>query len=108
MMAIISGNVEDKGPVVLAVTVSMIATSTLFVFLRLISRVGIVKKVSADDYCIAVAWTFAFGLSFSICYGTKLGLGAHKSDIPSSWQSSLAYSEYAFTVLYVCFTETPV
>lgn len=104
-MAIIPSKVENNGPVVLAVTVSMIATSTLFVLLRLVSRGGIVKKVSADDYCIAVAWILAFGLSFSICYGTKLGLGAHKNDISPSWQRPLAYSEYAFTVLYVSSVE---
>jgi hypothetical protein len=43
----------------------------------------------------------AFGLSFSIDYGTSKGLGRHDVDIPSSWLPALRKSEYAFTILYV-------
>ena len=49
-------SIEDRGPVVLAVTAAMIGTSTLFVFFRLVSRAGIVKRVSIDDYFMFVAW----------------------------------------------------
>lgn len=44
----------------------------------------------------------AFGLSFSIDYGTSKGLGRHDIDIPTSWVRSLRGAEYAFTILYVC------
>ena len=43
----------------------------------------------------------AFGLSFSICYGTTVGLGRHDVDIEPGWRQSLTRSEYAFSVLYV-------
>jgi len=45
----------------------------------------------------------AFGLSFSIDYGTSKGLGRHDVDIPDSWLPVLHRSEYVFTILYVCF-----
>lgn len=48
--------IENRGPVVLAVTTAFLVASTLFVALRLVSRVGVVKKVSKDDYFIMLAW----------------------------------------------------
>lgn len=47
---------ENRGPVVLAVTIALLCVSTVFVVLRLISRLGVVKRVSADDYFIVLAW----------------------------------------------------
>ena len=47
---------QNRGSVVLAVTIAHIVASTIFVVLRLISRVGIVRKVSRDDYFIILAW----------------------------------------------------
>lgn len=43
----------------------------------------------------------AFGLSFSIDYGTAKGLGRRDVDIPLDWLPSLRCAEYAFTILYV-------
>ena len=48
--------IEDRGHVVLAVTIALLAASSFFIILRFISRIGIVKRVSADDYAIIVAW----------------------------------------------------
>jgi hypothetical protein len=42
----------------------------------------------------------AFGLSFSIDWGTSKGLGRHDTDIPVSWLECLHQTEYAFTILY--------
>jgi len=47
-----------------------------------------------------LAWFLAFGLSFSIDYGTTKGLGRHDVDIPQSWLRQLRGGEYAFTILY--------
>ena len=55
-MAESAGAVPDRGPIVLAVTTALLAASTVFVVLRLISRAGVVKKVSRDDYFIVLAW----------------------------------------------------
>lgn len=48
--------IQNRGPVVLAVTIAFLVASTVFVLLRLISRIGIVRKVSKDDYAIVLAW----------------------------------------------------
>lgn len=47
---------QNRGSVVLAVTIAHIVASTIFVVLRLISRIGVVRKVSRDDYFIILAW----------------------------------------------------
>ncbi|KAI9801270.1 MAG: hypothetical protein M1833_002840 [Piccolia ochrophora] len=99
-MAVDGDDVDSRGPAVLAVTVTTIAISTFFTLLRMVSRIAIVRKVSWDDYFLVLAWTIAFGLSFSICYGTSRGLGRHDVDILPVWHAPLKKSEYAFSVLY--------
>ncbi|KAH0262074.1 MFS monosaccharide transporter-like protein, partial [Aureobasidium melanogenum] len=99
-MSMSGGGFDSRSSVVFSVTVAMIACSTVFVFSRIASRAGIVKKVLLDDYFILVAWLLAFGLSFSICYGSFVGLGRHEDDVPDSWQGALRRSQYAFSVLY--------
>lgn len=49
-------SMQNRGPVVLAVTIAFLAASTAVVSLRLVSRIGIVRKVSLDDYFIVLAW----------------------------------------------------
>lgn len=94
-------SLETRGPVVLAVTIAMLACSTVVVTLRLISRSCIVRKVGWDDHFIILAWLIAFGMSVAICYGTSVGLGRHEVDIPAAWVDELRRSEYVFSVLYV-------
>ena len=43
----------------------------------------------------------AFGFSFSICYGTSVGLGRHEANVAPQHRESLKKAEYAFSVLYV-------
>jgi hypothetical protein len=42
----------------------------------------------------------AFGLSFTIDFGTSKGLGRHDIDITANERPALNASEYAFTILY--------
>lgn len=63
------------------------------------NRYNAYNGIVADDIQF-----LAFGLSFSIDYGTSKGLGRHDVDIPQSWLGQLRGSEYAFTILYVCST----
>ncbi|KAF2665500.1 MFS general substrate transporter [Microthyrium microscopicum] len=91
---------ESRGPIVLVVTAVILILSTLFVLLRLISKFGVVRRVAWDDYFMILAWFLAFGLSFAICYGTRVGLGMHENTVPQEWQSALKKSEFAFSVLY--------
>ena len=47
---------QDRGPTVLAVVIALFCVSTVFIVIRLISRIGVVKRVSNDDYAIIIAW----------------------------------------------------
>jgi hypothetical protein len=49
-------NPYSRGPAVLIVTVIMMVLATIFVLLRMVSRIGIVKKVTLDDYFMILAW----------------------------------------------------
>ncbi len=53
---------------------------------------------------IDLSQMIAFGLSFSICYGTSVGLGKHEVDLLPQWRSTLRKCQYAFSVLYVRFS----
>ena len=52
---------QDRGPTVLVVVIVMLCVSTVFVALRLVSRIGIVGRVSNDDYAIILAWVSHLG-----------------------------------------------
>jgi len=78
----------------------MLVLATVFVALRMVSRFGIVKRVTLDDYFMLLAWAISCGLSAAICYGTSVGLGRHQDDIPYAWNTPLKKSEYVFSVLY--------
>lgn len=93
--------IPDRGPAVFAVTTGTLVLATLFVISRLICRIGIVKRISWDDYFIIVAWFLAFGLSTTIDIGTSKGLGRHDANISEDDRLPLRKSEYVFSVLYV-------
>lgn len=50
----------------------------------------------------------AFGFSFSICYGTGVGLGRHEANVAPHDRESLKKAEYAFSVLYVSKNPEPL
>ncbi|KAL8681673.1 MAG: hypothetical protein Q9186_002190 [Xanthomendoza sp. 1 TL-2023] len=99
---------QDRGNQVLAVTVALFVAATFAVIVRFISRIGIVKRISGDDYAIIVAWLIAFGFSFSICYGTSMGLGRHEVDVSPEDQAALRKSEYAFSNPALMATKTSI
>ena len=92
--------IDNRGPVTLGVTITMLVLATLFVFSRFITRIWIVRKVYLDDWFILAAWALAAGFSVSICAGTAVGLGLHVVDIPDGDHEHLRKAEYAFSVLY--------
>lgn len=92
----------DRGPAVFAVTTATLVLATIFVAGRLVSRIGIVRHVSWDDYIIVLAWFFAVGLSITIDIGTRKGLGRHDINIPEEDRVPLRKTEYVFSILYVC------
>lgn len=93
--------VSDRGPAAFAVTTATFALASVFVAGRMYSRIRIVRRVSADDYIICVAWLIALFLSLSIQIGATRGLGRHDADISESERPGLRICEYVFSVLYV-------
>ena len=55
-MANTASHLENRGSDVLGVNIAVLCVSTIFVILRLVSRVGVVKRVTLDDYFIILAW----------------------------------------------------
>src|SRR5438876_11499195 len=91
----------DRGPAVFAVTTATLALATVFVTARLVSRIGIVRSVSWDDYIIVLAWLISFSLCLTIDFGTKRGLGRHDENISDDDMPRLRMCEYVFSILYV-------
>lgn len=93
-------HLDGQSEAVFAIVLAMVLLSTIFVSLRMVSRIWIVKKVAIDDYFIVLAWGIAAGLSAAICYGCTTGLGRHEKNVPTDWQKGLRTADYAFSVLY--------
>ncbi|KAL2788076.1 major facilitator superfamily domain-containing protein [Aspergillus keveii] len=91
---------EDRRPEVLVVSIVFFVLATLFVALRFVSRIWIVRRLALHDYLMLLAWLINFGFSFALFYATKKGLGLHDVNIPVAERASLSRANYAFTVLY--------
>lgn len=96
-----NAGIEDRGPAVFAVTTATLALASTFVAARLICRKFIVRNISWDDRIMVLAWVIAFGLSFTIDFGTYKGLGRHDKHIPERSWGALQRCQYVFSVLYV-------
>ncbi|KAK4451859.1 major facilitator superfamily domain-containing protein [Podospora aff. communis PSN243] len=94
------GDFPDRGPAVFSVTTATSALATVFVAARMVSRIGIVRNMSADDYIIILAWLIAFFLSLTIDFGTRFGLGRHDRNIEHADKAGLRMCEYVFSILY--------
>ncbi|RDW59292.1 putative MFS monosaccharide transporter [Aspergillus mulundensis] len=91
---------EDRRPEVLVVSIVFFSLATIFVALRFVSRIWIVRRLALHDYLMLVAWLIDLGFSTALFYATKQGLGLHDVDIPVASRSALSSANYAFTVLY--------
>ncbi|KAF3491986.1 uncharacterized protein GIQ15_01503 [Arthroderma uncinatum] len=85
---------------IFAVTLLMVVLSAGSVGLRLASRLYMRQAVRVRDYLIVLAWICAFGLSFSILYGTTKGLGLRMQYIATAQRLDLKKAIYAFSVFY--------
>ncbi|KAK3500221.1 major facilitator superfamily domain-containing protein [Neurospora hispaniola] len=95
-----SPDVPDRGPAVFVVTTVTICLATLFVVARMVSRIGIVRRVGWDDYIIILAWLISLALSITIDMATRRGLGRHDVDIHPQHRPGLRMCEYVFSILY--------
>ncbi|EAW10126.1 putative MFS monosaccharide transporter [Aspergillus clavatus NRRL 1] len=90
----------DRRPEVLVVSIIFFVLATVFVALRFVSRIFVVRRVGLHDYLMLLAWAIDFGFSFSLFYATSKGMGLHDYDIQISDRPGLNRADYAFTVLY--------
>ncbi|KAL4740356.1 major facilitator superfamily domain-containing protein [Aspergillus similis] len=91
---------EDRRPEVLVVSIVFFSLATIFVALRFVSRIWVVRRLALHDYLMLLAWLIDLGFSTALFYATKKGLGLHDVDIPVAARSALSSANYAFTVLY--------
>lgn len=122
---------QERRPEVLVVSIVFFTLASVFVALRFISRLWIVRKLVLHDYLMLLAWVCLlliscslhgllgapanrilttiqvvdFGFSFALFYATSQGLGLHDVNIPVSQRANLSRANYAFTVLYVSFRD---
>ncbi|KAJ5655510.1 Major facilitator superfamily domain general substrate transporter [Penicillium longicatenatum] len=89
-----------RQPVTLGVSITFFAIATVFVALRFISRVFVVRRVALHDYLMLLAWVIDFGFSLSLFFAIHNGLGLHAVDVPPENEAALNSANYAFTVLY--------
>ncbi|OJJ44770.1 hypothetical protein ASPZODRAFT_100926 [Penicilliopsis zonata CBS 506.65] len=90
----------DRRAVVLGVSLAVFVVASLFVALRFVSRIFVVRRVGLHDYLMLIAWVIDLGFSLSLFYATTKGLGLHDRDISPADRPGLNRSYYAFTVLY--------
>ncbi|KAJ5712780.1 Major facilitator superfamily domain general substrate transporter [Penicillium malachiteum] len=90
----------SRRPATLGVSITLFVIASVFVALRFISRIFVVRRIGLHDYLMLLAWIIDFGFSFALFYATRYGLGLHSEDIPPGNESALNKANYAFTVLY--------
>ncbi|CAI7629384.1 unnamed protein product [Penicillium pancosmium] len=91
---------QTRQPTTLAVSITFFVIASIFVALRFVSRIFVVRRIALHDYLMLLAWVIDFGFCFALFYATKNGLGLHSSDILDENESALSKANYAFTVLY--------
>ncbi|OQE36097.1 hypothetical protein PENCOP_c012G00487 [Penicillium coprophilum] len=91
---------KDRQQPTLGVSITFFTIATIFVALRFISRIFVVRKIGLHDWLMLVAWLIDFGFSFSLFFAVQKGLGLHASDIRPEDELAFNKANYAFTVLY--------
>ncbi|KAJ6122458.1 Major facilitator superfamily domain general substrate transporter [Penicillium capsulatum] len=91
---------ESRRSATLGVSISLFVTASIFVALRFVSRVFVVRRVALHDWLMLVAWLLDFGFSFALFYATQNGLGLHSRDVLPENEDAFNRAIYAFTVLY--------
>ncbi|KXG52254.1 Major facilitator superfamily domain, general substrate transporter [Penicillium griseofulvum] len=91
---------KGRQPPTLGVSITLFSIATIFVALRFISRIFVVRKIGLHDWLMLVAWLVDFGFSFSLFFAVQKGLGLRSSDIRPEDELAFNKANYAFTVLY--------
>ena len=84
----------------LVISAVFLVVATIFMALRLVSRIFVAQKVTLSDYMMFVGWALVYTLSVVIFNIIANGLGVREG-VWLYWKALLAKIEYAFTVLYI-------
>ncbi|KAL5603912.1 hypothetical protein FOVSG1_006662 [Fusarium oxysporum f. sp. vasinfectum] len=92
----------EKGSrgVYITVTATFLVAS-IFAAGRVIGRFGIVKRHGWDDYTFIVAWILAFGLSFTVDFGTSKGFGLYADDTSRHAGTALLRTQYTAIIMFI-------
>ncbi|OGE50379.1 hypothetical protein PENARI_c017G08759 [Penicillium arizonense] len=91
---------EGRRPATLGVSITFFILASIFIALRFISRIFVVRKIGLHDWLMLVAWIIDFGFSFSLFFSVQKGLGLHSTQIRPEDELAFNKANYAFTVLY--------
>jgi hypothetical protein len=94
---------DQFGVAILVTAIVFLAVATIFVALRLMSRLFMAHEITLSEYVMFVGWALMCSLSAVIIFGTTEGIGLREGVLPQ-WKVPLAKVEYVFTVLYVGYT----
>lgn len=79
----------------------MLMLVLVFVVVRMVLWIGIVRRFGVDDYIIVLVWLIIVFLSLSIIFGIMRGLGRY-GDYVDVWKMfGLKMCEYVFSIFYV-------
>ncbi|KAL5329761.1 hypothetical protein ACEPPN_003279 [Leptodophora sp. 'Broadleaf-Isolate-01'] len=107
---------ENRVQKILAGTIFPQILAFFFVLGRIVSRVKIVRKWSADDTLIVIAWINALSLTVLFGVATRYGHGHHITDVPlnllktsflityttlMSYQLALSFTKLSILVFYL-------
>ncbi|KAJ5570875.1 Major facilitator superfamily domain general substrate transporter [Penicillium sp. DV-2018c] len=81
----------------LGVSITLFTLASIFVALRFISRIFVVRRIGLHDWLMLAAWFIDFAFSFSLFFAVRKGLGLHSSDVKPEDEVALNKANYAFT-----------
>jgi len=96
---VLSAGSFNYSPLLGIVTGVTFALATIFVVLRIISRIHIARHFAADDWLIVISWALALG--FNVVCWVALGQGFGSAPAVASHVKALPGDLFAFAILYV-------
>ena len=87
---------EDRGPAIRKVAIISPIVASIFVFLRLYSRLVLTRSPGLDDLVASLTLLSSIAYSVLICFATYNGMGKHEKDMPEDLKQH--YSEWIVIV----------
>ena len=82
MANVIPKDVPSMAPKIIATAIVCCSLTTIFVALRIYTRLRIIRVKGWDDYAALIALPFCIAQGSVICMATRYGVGLHMWDLP--------------------------